>query len=414
MDLEAFTRSTFPDPSPDGSAAVLDEMGLNLKNWLALRGRPVVLFGWHPIEHNTMTFEHESIRRAFRYLGFETIWFPSSADPGPLLAKLPAPRIFLTGPCGEVGARLVPFATADDVVIVHNEGEDCKWNGARVLNYKRFEARRSFGIPAHYPSDLLPHEFSDQWVEQKEKDLVYFVGSAYDTNFATKHQELNRILSSSGFRYVCQESWNVRDVHAHYKKALWAPVPFPSVRLGHLWFLPSRFVKALSRGCIPLSTNPIARMLLGEGAHGCIFANTWEQVAEQMRFLLEHPALLLEKQVWGMRWAQAHSALHFLEYIWPSESGASDSYWETQSAFQQTCLALESSACLEMLLRRYPDNFIVLMSICFLAVSQGRTRRAMEVLSRTSQRWSSTESAVIEDFMKYLPDKAVDGINYPF
>ena len=97
--IKEYECGLLPDPDPSLASPIIESCGVGLDQWLALRDRQVVFWGWHKTEINTMVFEHESIRRAFHLLGFQTNWFPSTADFPEVIRRAPGPKIYITGEC---------------------------------------------------------------------------------------------------------------------------------------------------------------------------------------------------------------------------------------------------------------------------------------------------------------------------
>ncbi len=384
--IRDFFVGRFPEPDPLQPDAINAQRNISLNNWLELRGRPVVLWGWAPQEGNTMCFEHESLRRAFRYLGFDTHWFSSNEDPDSVLANLPSPRIYITGNEG-VGAKIVPHIRSDDIVIVHNEFEISRWQ-CKVFPYGQYCTPSTCypGITLPYPTDLLPHEYDPVCLQVKENELACFIGSPYSTSFMRQHEELKGLFASIGVAYEFTETWNPSLVHKIYSVCRWMPVPqLPDL----VSFLPSRFCKSMARGCIPLSINPLVKVLLGKGAEACVFGNNWQDVARQVLELKANPELMHQKSMLGMQWARGLTALHFLEYLWPApeKTRPSNSYWEIRENILQGNDQLRSRPQLELLLERYPDNRLVMFGLGLLYRNLGLRQEQRKLFENFKNRF---------------------------
>jgi hypothetical protein len=354
-----FIKGRFDDPDTASTLAYIEKTQLSINNWADRYQSKIVLWGWHPSELNTMAFEHESLKRLFVALGYVVLWISGSVTPERVLPELKGPKIFITGD-GLVGAPIVPFVGEEDIVIVHNENNPGRWKG-KLIEYSQYWVPKSLlaGTPTPYPTDLLPHEINQDWLDQKDDELAFFVGSQYNKAFQQQHSELRALLAKHKIDYQFLETWDCKAIHQQYIKARWMPV----VQLPEMaGFLPSRFCKGMAPGCIPLSINPINKEMLGKAAAGCIFGENWPDVIRQVAELREDPKSLREKSATAMRWAMDQSPFHFLEYLWPApeRTPPSEAYWSLKAAIAHADAVVQQPAALEKLLNLYPKNFILM------------------------------------------------------
>ncbi len=382
-----FIKGRFADPDIDQTLAYLQRNRLSIDHWVDRCQFTVVLWGWHPSEGNTMAFEHETLKRVFVGMGFNVIWLPVQTDPSVALSKIPGPRIFITGDRA-IGAPIAPFAREDDVIIAHNENAPDRWRGI-LHNYWQYWVPTSMllGKPAPYPTDLMPHEMSKDWLDQKNDSLAFFVGSAYSPAFQEQHRQLKSLFSSQGIEYEFLETWNCQAIHRRYVEARWIPIPQQPTLTS---FLPSRICKGMARGCVPLSINPILEVMLGKWADGCIFGSDWSDVLRQVEELRTDPERLREKSSAAMRWAREQSAFHFLEYLWPApeKTRPSDAYWNLRSSMSHASWVVQDAYQLEELLQRYPNNRILMH---FLGRAYGHSGRGQD------------SDALARDYQKLFP-----------
>jgi hypothetical protein len=208
-----------------------------------------------------------------------------------------------------------------------------------------------------------------------------FVGSRYSSAFYAQHEYLGNRFLENGIRYSFLETWNADRIHQEYCSARWAPIVQQS---SILTFMPSRFVKAMSRGCIPLSVNPIIEILLGSGAEACIFGATWDQVFEKLKEIKANPNEMDRKSRVGLAYAREHTALHFLEYIWPDKLSVcqpSKSFLETRASLFNADRVCQSLPELHKLLLKYPRNRVLMALIVRGLINQVSLRAAEKELS---------------------------------
>jgi hypothetical protein len=244
-------------------------------------------FGIFLPNRHTHSYIHEGFYRAFKYLGFDTLWLDDDDDTSILDLDH---SLFLTE---DQGQRNIPLLKTCTYVLHHTNNEKFLAANARVYNLCNFVSAVTKGESFNFPgseverisevtyfdnsnnalyqpwaTNLLPHEISDYsiWSFNDNYRKINYIGN-------TKHEDLPHRFkkfkdSLRGQEVDFQEFLNLDDVSAQQL----VERSRVSIDIRGSWhidigYVPCRIWKSLSYGKFIGSNSPILRDVFGAYVH---------------------------------------------------------------------------------------------------------------------------------------------------